>query len=112
MAIYNIYGRDKRMDSNWKFRGYGSEHYIGQVDARTAAQAVRKAGRDKDWHAMYGKFRVVGGQGNPRKVKGKSTTLRNMAVVTVTKRRNGVVKITGRKMAGGRVNRARKARKR
>jgi glycerol-3-phosphate dehydrogenase len=37
--------------------------------------------------------------GNPRKVKGKSTTLRNMASVTVTKLPNGVVKITGRKMA-------------
>jgi flagellar basal body L-ring protein FlgH len=50
---------------------------------------------------------------NPaRKVKGKSTTLKNMASVTVTKLPNGVVKITGRKMAGKRVNRARKARKR
>jgi hypothetical protein len=37
---------------------------------------------------------------NPRKVKGHSTILRNMAVVTITKQRNGVVKITGRKMAG------------
>ena len=36
---------------------------------------------------------------NPRKVAGKSTTLRNMASVTVTKLPNGVVKITGRKMA-------------
>ena len=37
---------------------------------------------------------------NPRKVAGKSTTLRNMAFVSITKQRNGVVKITGRKMAG------------
>ena len=36
---------------------------------------------------------------NPRKVAGKSTTLRNMAFVSITKQRNGVVKITGRKMA-------------
>ena len=39
---------------------------------------------------------------NPRKVAGKSTTLRNMAFVSITKQRNGVVKITGRKMAGKR----------
>ena len=39
---------------------------------------------------------------NPRKVAGKSTTLKNMASVTVTKLPNGVVKITGRKMAGKR----------
>lgn len=37
---------------------------------------------------------------NPRRFSGCSTTLRNMAVITVTKQRNGVVKITGRKMAG------------
>ena len=48
---------------------------------------------------------------NPRKVAGKSTTLKNMASVTVTKLPNGVVKITGRKMAG-KVRKARKARKR
>lgn len=39
-------------------------------------------------------------RGNPRKVKGRSTTLRNMASVTIQKLPNGVVKITGRKMAG------------
>ena len=43
-------------------------------------------------------YRTV--KSNPRKVKGKSTTLRNMAFVSITKQRNGVVKITGRKMAG------------
>lgn len=37
---------------------------------------------------------------NPRKVKGRSTTLKNMASVTIQKLPNGVVKITGRKMAG------------
>ena len=37
-------------------------------------------------------------RGNPRKVKGRSTTLRNMASVTIQKLPNGVVKITGRKM--------------
>ena len=42
---------------------------------------------------------------NPaRKVAGKSTTLRNMASVTVTKLPNGVVRITGRKMAAGKAN--------
>jgi hypothetical protein len=39
---------------------------------------------------------------NPRKVNGKSTTLRNMASVTITKLPNGVVKIIGRKMRGKR----------
>ena len=42
-------------------------------------------------------YRTV--KSNPRKVAGKSTTLRNMAFVSITKQRNGVVKITGRKMA-------------
>ena len=41
-----------------------------------------------------------GPKDNPRKVKGRSTTLRNMASVTIQKLPNGVVKITGRKMAG------------
>jgi len=45
-------------------------------------------------------YRTV--KSNPRKVAGKSTTLRNMAFVSITKQRNGVVKITGRKMAGKR----------
>ena len=45
-------------------------------------------------------YRTV--KSNPRKVAGKSTTLKNMASVTVTKLPNGVVKITGRKMAGKR----------
>ena len=43
-------------------------------------------------------YRTV--KSNPRKVKGKSTTLRNMAFVSIPKQRNGVIKITGRKMAG------------
>jgi hypothetical protein len=34
---------------------------------------------------------------NPRKVRGRSTTLRNMAFVTIRKLPNGVVKISGRK---------------
>lgn len=38
------------------------------------------------------------GPKNPRRIKGKSTTLRNMAFVTIRKLPNGVVKITGRKM--------------
>lgn len=37
---------------------------------------------------------------NPRKVRGRSTTLRNMAFVTIRNLPNGVVKISGRKMAG------------
>ena len=45
---------------------------------------------------------VLRQRGNPRKIKGKSTTLRNMASVTITKLPNGVVKITGRKMRGKR----------
>ena len=45
-------------------------------------------------------YRTV--KSTPRKVAGKSTTLRNMAFVSITKQRNGVVKITGRKMAGKR----------
>ena len=53
---------------------------------------------------------------NPRKVAGKSTTLRNMAFVSITKQRNGVVKITGRKMGNpvrrsGRKPRGRTARR-
>ena len=40
----------------------------------------------------------IRGMGNPRKAKGKSTTLRNMASVTIQKLPNGVVKITGRKI--------------
>ena len=54
-------------------------------------------------------YRTV--KSNPRKVKGKSTTLKNMASVTVTKLPNGVVKITGRKMAE-KARKVRKARKR
>jgi hypothetical protein len=55
-------------------------------------------------------------KGNSRKVKGKSTTLRNMAFVSITKQRNGVVKITGRKMGNpvrrsGRKPRGRTARR-
>jgi len=37
-----------------------------------------------------------------RKVKGRSTTLRNMASVTIQKLPNGVVKITGRKIGSRR----------
>jgi len=50
-------------------------------------------------------------QGNPRKVKGHSTTLRNMASVTIRKLPNGVVKITGRKMAAnpGKAKRAKRS---
>jgi hypothetical protein len=40
------------------------------------------------------------GNGESRHVRGRSTTLRNMAFVTIRKLPNGVVKITGRKMAG------------
>jgi len=52
-----------------------------------------------------------GPKANPRKVAGKSTTLRNMAFVSITKQRNGVIKITGRKMAE-KARKVRKARKR
>ena len=48
---------------------------------------------------------------NPRKVAGKSTTLKNMASVTIRKLPNGVVKITGRKMAAnpGKAKRAKRS---
>ena len=49
-----------------------------------------------DPHRVFGKNPV---RRNPRKVKGKSTTLHNMASVTITKQRNGVVLIRGRRKA-------------
>jgi hypothetical protein len=49
-----------------------------------------------DPHHVFGKNPV---RRNPRKVAGKSTTLRNMASVTITKQRNGVVLIRGRRKA-------------
>jgi hypothetical protein len=54
---------------------------------------------------------------NPRKVKGRSTTLRTMASVTIQKLPNGVVKITARKLGNpvrrsGRKSRGRTARRR
>jgi hypothetical protein len=67
--------------------------------------ATKKRSKSKsETYAQYRKriLRVqkqIRSMSNPRKIKGKSTTLKNMASVTVTKLPNGVVKITGRKMA-------------
>jgi hypothetical protein len=86
------------------FYVFASGSHIGQVQAATPAAALRKAryqwGSSGEWSdAQLRKFTVRLASGNPRKVKGRSTTLRNMASVTIQKLPNGVVKITGRKMA-------------
>jgi len=82
----------KTYDVYWSPEG----RKIATVEASTAKAAKGKAPLPYRKHKgeMY-----VKEVGNPRKVAGKSTTLRNMAFVSITKQRNGVVKITGRKMA-------------
>ena len=86
------------------FEVYYQGGYIGRVEAKTAGAALRKArfewGSSGDIDTKKMKVKQLGQlYSNPRKVAGKSTTLRNMAFVSITKQRNGVVKITGRKMA-------------
>ena len=63
----------------------------------TAREAAAWRGHDRNRRIRHPKARR-----NPRKVKGVCTTLRNMASLTITKQRNGVVRITGRKMRGRR----------
>ena len=60
------------------------------------------SGRVRSLKRAYGsvKGNLPSRHNNPRKARGNSTTLRNMASVTIQKLPNGVVKITGRKMAG------------
>ena len=95
----------------------GSIRIAGTYEAGSAPAALRMArkenrdsyGDSKDMRRYRKSMRVVNRKTaepsewqprrNPRKVKGKSTTLRNMASVTIRKLPNGVVKITGRKMA-------------
>ena len=76
------------------------------------ARHVSEAGSS----AARGRFTKAPAFRNPRKVKGKSTTLKNMAYIVVQKLPNGVVKITGRKMGNpvrrsGRKPRGRTARR-
>ena len=99
----------------WKTAFYGNESGAERFadSLRTAGlKTVRVDRRDRRsarpgaplttiWAVTYNKPKRWG-KGNPRKIKGKSTTLRNMASVTIQKLPNGVVKITGRKIGSWR----------
>jgi hypothetical protein len=81
----------------------GSGRQIGRTATRSEGEDIGKSfvkeqGRGARY-AVKAEHKVYP-ERNPRKVAGKSTTLKNMASVTVTKLPNGVVKITGRKMRG------------
>jgi len=101
---------------------YGTSHFVSKAAAiryyrdyegSDAKQVVEQKIREGQIHIGRPHLKpgetlsvVDGGKryaiSNPRKVRGRSTTLRNMASVTIRKLPNGVVKITGRKMAGKR----------
>lgn len=79
---------------------YGGS-YLGQIKAKTAAAALRKArfewGSSGEWtDADLKKFTVKAA--NPSKLA-RSLTLRNMALVTIRKNRDGSIAVSGRKMA-------------
>jgi len=66
-----------------------------------AEKATSKAQRRKIYGMVWRDLKAYYGKKfgkNPSRVRGRSTTLWNMASVTIRKLPNGVVKITGRKM--------------
>jgi len=101
-----------KRNPHWSFHGHPRERAETRAKAEAYASDLRSKGfslvrvvshktmgaRGGPWYTV--KWSVP--KGNPRKVKGRSITLRNMALITIRKLPNGVVKITGRKMANRR----------
>jgi hypothetical protein len=89
-----------RRDNAFHSVAYGA---IGDTVGMSSSKAA-KAATSRD--ASKTIDRLLRRNPAARKIKGKSTTLKNMASVTVTKLSNGVVKITGRKLIRNPVRRS------
>jgi hypothetical protein len=98
-------GRWGKITERWSEDGYvylkmGNEHrYIAQGSANTALANAGWPKGSRERRILWQRATPWAPKRNPRKLKGRSTTLRNMASITIQKLPNGVVKITGRKMA-------------
>ena len=98
-SFYTLRSRDvgratiKAFGKRWR-----TDEFIGQVLKQDVGKRVYRVG---DFLQVENDSQLARRLGNPaRHVRGRFTTLRNMALVTIRKLPNGVVKITGRKMAG------------
>lgn len=90
------------------FEVYYKGGYIGRVEAKTAAAALRKAryewGSSGDYRDDPNLKKMTVRQlgqlhGNPRRVRSNSTTLHNLASVKITRNRDGTVGIVARRNA-------------
>jgi len=87
-------GKGKRSFRAWQKRAAA---FVGRRRVKKPTSSGFREWREHDASLQRGQTTKAPAFRNPRKVKGTSTTLRNMASVTITKQRNGVVLIRGRK---------------